>query len=184
MKLVGKVQSGDVSKKDVTKNIQSMANNMDPTDVKDMSKTEQLKKLKEYIRKVMREMNVTGNVQGYMTPNAFTTPGGEKKKAKKQADLTGYSVVDKELDEILTITENRWLELKKEDSPVRSKIGRGISNINKQLNEIDRFLNWYGRLKNESGIGNQDFWKRTNQNIYKIKERLIKIEQNIRKISG
>jgi hypothetical protein len=39
------------------------------------------------------EMNTTANVQGYDSPNAFTKRGDEKTSAKKQADLTGYSVV-------------------------------------------------------------------------------------------
>jgi hypothetical protein len=119
------------------------------------------------------EMNTTANVQGYESPNAFTKRGDEKTSAKKQADLTGYSVVK----------ENRWLELKKEDSSATSKIGKGISNINKQLAEMERFLNWYGKLKAENGVSNEHFWKRTNSNIYKIKERLIKLEQHIRKIA-
>ena len=119
------------------------------------------------------EMNTTANVQGYESPNAFTKRGDEKTNAKKQADLTGYSVVK----------ENRWLELKKEDSSATSKIGKGISNINKQLAEMERFLNWYGKLKAENGVSNEHFWKRTNSNIYKIKERLIKLEQHIRKIA-
>jgi len=138
--------------------------------------------MKEIIRKMVREimtqktleeMNVTGNVQGYQTPYAFTKKGGEKKKAKRQADLTGYTAVN----------ENRWLELKKEETPPHAKIGRGIANINKQLAEMERFLNWYGRIKQESGITNEQFWKRTNHNIYKIKERLIKLEQKVRKIA-
>ena len=119
------------------------------------------------------EMNTTANVQGYDSPNAFVKRGDEKTNAKKQADLTGYSVVK----------ENRWLELKKEDSSATSKIGKGISNINKQLAEMERFLNWYGKLKAENGVSNEHFWKRTNSNIYKIKERLIKLEQHIRKIA-
>jgi hypothetical protein len=119
------------------------------------------------------EMSTTASVQGYDSPNAFTKRGDEKSNAKKQADLTGYSVVK----------ENRWLELKKEDSSATSKIGKGISNINKQLAEMERFLNWYGKLKSENGVTNGHFWKRTNSNIYKIKERLIKLEQQVRKIS-
>ena len=132
-----------------------------------------IQKLREYIRKTIREMNVTGNIQGYETPNAFKKRGDTKQSAKKQADLTGYTVVN----------ENRWLELKNEEIPAKAKIGRGISNINKQLAEMEKFLNWYGKLKQESGVTNDQFWKRTNANIYKIKERLIKLEQNIRKIS-
>jgi hypothetical protein len=119
------------------------------------------------------EMNVTGNVQGYNTPNAFSKRGDEKSKGKKQADLTGYSVV----------SENRWLDLKNEESTAQAKIGRGISNINKQLKEMERFLNWYGKIKNESGVDNKSYWKRTNGHIYSIKERLIKLDQKIRQIS-
>ena len=119
------------------------------------------------------EATTTGDIAGYGTPYAFGRPEDEKKKGKKQADLTGYTVVN----------ENRWLELKNEDGTANAKIGRGISNINKQLKEVERFLNWYGKLKQENGVSNQSFWKRTNNNIYKIKERLIRLEQQIRKIS-
>ena len=122
---------------------------------------------------MIREMNTTGGVEGYMTPKAFEKPGHEKEKAKKQADLVGYTVVN----------ENRWLELKKEIAPATTKIGRGISNINKQLAEMERFLNWYGKIKNESGVDNKSYWKRTNGHINKIQERLIKLDQKIRQIS-
>jgi hypothetical protein len=141
-------------------------------------KKDEIARIKEQIRKIVREkflkeMNVTGNVQGYATPYAFGKKSNEKKKGKKQAALTGYSVVN----------ENRWLELRNEESPAKLKIDKGISGINKQLAEIEKFLNWYGRLKQENGITNENFWKRTNKNIYTIKERLIKLEQKIRKIS-
>jgi hypothetical protein len=178
------------------------------------------------------------------TPKAFEKPGHEKEKAKKQADLVGYSVVNElterdvnrilqstDNDEKLELTmddgkkvvvqrvgknsqgptfkhiknnkpvgtasalaasfiknikrldENRWLELKQDESSAQSKIGRGISNINKQLKEMERFLNWYGKIKNESGVNNKSYWKRTNNHIYAIKERLIKLDQKIRQIS-
>ncbi len=136
-------------------------------------KSESINKLKEIIKGMIDEMNTTANVQGYNTPYAFGKPGNQKKKGKKQADLTGYSVVN----------ENRWIELKKEDSPAYIKVNKGISNINKQLAEIEKFMGWYGRLKQENGVSNQNFWKRTNKHIYTIKERLLKLEQQIRKIA-
>jgi len=119
------------------------------------------------------EMNVTGNVDGYGTPFAFGKGEDEKSKGKRQADLTGYSVVK----------ENRWVALRQEDSTPTQKIGRGISNINKQLKEMEQFLSWYGKIKNENGVSNKNFWKRTNSHIYNIKERLLKLDQQIRKIS-
>ena len=119
------------------------------------------------------EATTTGDVAGYGTPYAFGRKEDEESKGKKQAALTGYSVVK----------ENRWVALKKEDAPATTKVNRGISNINKQLAEIEKFLGWYCKLKSENGVSNGSFWKRTNSNIYKIKERLIRLEQQIRKIS-
>ena len=200
-------------------------------------KTEQLNKIREIVRKMVRErmideMNTTDSVEGYNTPFAFSGKDSEKKKAKRQADLTGYTVVSEkkypsfadplegfptEYKELLKklqrsndsdertklinkmnvirkniklkpltnelINENRWLELKNEESTAQAKIGRGISNINKQLREMERFLNWYGKIKNESGVNNKTYWKRTNSHIYSIQERLLKLDQKIRQIS-
>jgi len=119
------------------------------------------------------EMSGSDAAGPYNTPFAFGKPESEEKKGKRQADLTGYSVVK----------ENRWLELKKDESSAQAKIGKGISNINKQLAEMERFLNWYGKIKNESGVDNKSYWKRTNSHIYSIKERLLKLDQKIRQIS-
>jgi hypothetical protein len=219
-------------------------------------KTEQLNKIREIVRKMVRErmideMNTTGNAEGYNTPFAFSGKDSEKKKAKRQADLTGYSVVNegkyyvtynkgrgqgKGLEKVFdkkafrttdkpmvfnsyrdakkyaedaekmfrhsigggtaywvsdekmnpikeSISENRWLALKQDESTAQAKIGRGISNINKQLKEMERFLNWYGKIKNESGVDNKSYWKRTNGHIYSIQERLLKLDQKIRQIS-
>lgn len=186
MGMVHAVQKGDMEAP--SPEVAKAADSMSDKDAKDFASTkhkglpnkkeEQLNKIREIIRKMVRErmideMNVTGNVQGYNSPNAFGKPENEKKKGKRQADLTGYSVVN----------ENRWLDLKNEESTAQAKIGRGISNINKQLKEMERFLNWYGKIKNESGVNNKSYWKRTNSHIYTIKERLIKLDQKIRQIS-
>jgi len=186
MGMVHAAQKGDME--NPSPEVSKAADSMSDKDAKDFASTshkglpdkkdEQIKQLKEKIRQLVREkmvdeMNVTGNVQGYDSPGAFGKPENEKKKGKKQADLTGYSVV----------SENRWLDLKNEESTAQAKIGRGISNINKQLREMERFLNWYGKIKNESGVDNKSYWKRTNGHIYSIKERLIKLDQKIRQIS-
>ena len=161
--------AGDINKKDA-KDFASTSHKGLPDHVKEALKA----KIREIVRgKMLGEINATGNADGYNTPFAFGKKGNEKEKGKKQADLTGYSVVN----------ENRWLDIKNEDASAQSKIGRGISNINKQLKEMERFLNWYGKIKNESGVNNKSYWKRTNNHIYAIKERLIKLDQQIRKIS-
>ena len=186
MGMVHAAQKGDME--NPSPEVAKAADSMSDKDAKDFSstshkglpdkKTEHINKLKEIIRNMVRErmideMNITGNVDGYNTPYAFSGKDGEKKKAKRQADLTGYTPVN----------ENRWLALKQDESTAQSKIGRGISNINKQLREMERFLNWYGKIKNESGVSNKSYWKRTNSHIYSIQERLLKLDQKIRQIS-
>ena len=186
MGMVHAAQKGDME--NPSPEVSKAADSMSDKDAKDFAstshkglpdkKTEQINKLKEIIRNIVRErmideMNTTGNIEGYNTPYAFTGKDGEKKKAKRQADLTGYTPVN----------ENRWLALKQDESTAQSKIGRGISNINKQLREMERFLNWYGKIKNESGVSNKSYWKRTNSHIYSIQERLLKLDQKIRQIS-
>ncbi len=186
MGMVHAAQKGDME--NPSPEVSKAAASMSDKDAKDFASTshkglpdkkeEQIKQLKEKIRQLVREkmvdeMNVTGNVQGYNSPHAFGKKEDEKSKGKRQADLTGYSVV----------SENRWLDLKNEESTAQAKIGRGISNINKQLKEMERFLNWYGKIKNESGVDNKSYWKRTNSHIYSIKERLLKLDQKIRQIS-
>jgi len=186
MGMVHAAQKGDME--NPSPEVSKAADSMSDKDAKDFAstshkglpdkKTEQINKLKEIIRNMIRErmideMNTTGGVEGYNTPFAFSGKDDEKTKGKKQADLTGYTVV----------SENRWLDLKNEESTAQSKIGRGISNINKQLREMERFLNWYGKIKNESGVNNKSYWKRTNSHIYSIQERLLKLDQKIRQIS-
>ena len=186
MGMVHAAQKGDME--NPSPEVSKAADSMSDKDAKDFAstshkglpdkKTEQINKLKEIIRNMIRErmideMNTTGGVEGYNTPFAFSGKDGEKKKAKRQADLTGYTPVN----------ENRWLALKQDESTAQSKIGRGISNINKQLKEMERFLNWYGKIKNESGVDNKSYWKRTNGHIYSIQERLLKLDQKIRQIS-
>jgi hypothetical protein len=262
-KFMGMVHAAHKGEEPASPEVAKAAASMSKGDAKDFASTkhkglpdkkDEIARIKEQIRKIVREkflkeMNATGNVQGYATPFAFGKKSNEKEKGKKQADLTGYSVVNeasnltkilrklgwagedwtpkefanqikKLSDETLiawaksnkgigkgipntplafqqklvgiemkkrglkeSLNENRWLELRNEESPAKVKIDKGISGINKQLAEIEKFLNWYGRLKQESGITNENFWKRTNRNIYTIKERLIKLEQKIRKIS-
>jgi hypothetical protein len=186
MGMVHSAQKGDME--NPSAEVSKAADSMSDKDAKDFASTshkglpnkkeEYTNKIKEIIRKIVRErmideMNTTGGVEGYNTPFAFSGKDGEKKKAKRQADLTGYTPVN----------ENRWLALKQDESTAQSKIGRGISNINKQLREMERFLNWYGKIKSESGVSNKSYWKRTNIHIYSIQERLLKLDQKIRQIS-
>lgn len=127
----------------------------------------------------IEEATTTGDIAGYNTPNAFKdTDGTDEDEEADDAYInhiikaTGYSKVN----------ENRWLELKNDDSSPKQKIGRGISNVNKQLSEIETFLRWYGKIKKESDLNSDQYWKRTQKNLFRIRERLNNIVTQISKL--
>ena len=143
-------------------------------------------KLKLLVRELMKEieqeemeldeMSVTANVAGYNTPNAFKDTDGTDEDDKPENShvdnmnkSTGYTRVD----------ENRWVALKKDESSPNQKIGVGLRNVRKQLSEIEKFVEWYSRIKTENGLEKSGYWKRTNRNLNAIKERLNKITEKI-----
>jgi hypothetical protein len=78
---------------------------------------------------------------------------------------------------------NRWLELKNDESMHgHKKLATGLKELKYQLAEVEKFLGWYNKLKNINELDSDNYWKRTNNNIYKIKERLINIVKKIQEI--
>jgi len=142
--------------------------------------------LKKYIEELIAEIEqdeldldeatTTGDIAGYNTPNAFKSTDGTDEDAenddaftKRINQSTGYKKVN----------ENRWHELKKDESSPKAKIGKGISGVNKQLSEIEKFVGWYGKIKKEGDVHSDQYWKRTQKNLSKIRERLNNIATSI-----
>jgi hypothetical protein len=107
-----------------------------------------------------------------------------KKEALPMKPTAAKEVDDAKVADIsgMIVAENRWLELKREMSSPKAKVGRGVSNIHKQLSEIEKFVNWYSKIKTENGLKKEDYWKRTNASLYKIRERLMGITEKLRKL--
>ena len=83
-------------------------------------------------------------------------------------------------DEEASLNENRWLAIKNEDGSPKSKMSKGITSIKQQLGEVEKFVNWYSKIKNENGVKRGDYYKRTNKSLHKIKETLMNLSEKIR----
>lgn len=146
-----------------------------------MSKFEDLVKelYLELQQEELEEITTTGAVAGYNTPNAFKKTDGTDKD-----NTTDDEFVDRinKSTGFKRVNENRWVELKKEDSTPNQKIGVGLRNVRKQLSEIEKFIEWYSKIKTESGLEQNGYWKRTHRNLRGIKERLNQISQKIHKL--
>jgi hypothetical protein len=219
-----------------------------------MLKKESLKsyieELIQEVEKELEEANVTGNVDGYQTPHAFSRKSDSQRR-KKTATQLGYSVVDNDVDNITetnlqdrekklkglpngakvsgggygpfvkigansfknksngrlyhsaalvshignfkdfkihessesNMNENRWLELKNDESMhANKKLAVGLKELKYQLAEVEKFFSWYNKIKNINELDSDNYWKRTNTHIYKIKERLVNIVRTLQEI--
>jgi len=161
-----------------------------------------VQKLRELIRELIKreldEATTTASVPGYLTPYAFRgnkeksvarakhiatattgfklTPKGEK-DANRPADK--MEIVKKEL------SENKYYEYKNDNTKTpHRKIAEAISQLNRNLQEIERVIKMNARLKNESGIASEQLWKRTQQGLLKLEAKLLGVATRIREIRG
>jgi hypothetical protein len=94
------------------------------------------------------------------------------------ADKSGM-ILAKDDDEA-SLNENRWLAIKNEEGSPKSKMSKGVTSIKQQLGEVEKFVNWYSKIKNENGVKRGDYYKRTHKSLHKIKERLMNLSEKIR----
>lgn len=78
---------------------------------------------------------------------------------------------------------NRYHQLRKDEGTPNQKIGKGIREMRKQIQEMEKFLEWYGRIKTENDLDSTQYWKRTQKHLNVIRERLTKISEKIRNLS-
>ncbi len=125
--------------------------------------------------KIKENMGVLDLKPEKLKPTA-TPSKGEDKKDEELGTLSGMEVAEGGLNKI---SENRWLALKQEDATPQKKIAVGLRSVKSQLSEIEKFVNWYSRLKTENNLDRTGYYKRTYGNLNAIKERLNKIAEKI-----
>lgn len=166
-----------------------------------------MEKLREAIRKLIKqelhEISTTGNVAGYLTPNAFV--GDKHDNTQRMKDLAkkiGYTLTNRgkvdakkgdrlqetfdSLQKMATeLNENYYYEYKNDKTKLpHQKIGEAISQINKQLKMVERALHYNNRLKNEYGISNDKLWKRTQHQMTRLEGKLVELARRIREMRG
>ena len=79
--------------------------------------------------------------------------------------------------------KNRWLELKNDETMhTNKKLAKGMMKLRNELQEVEKFLGWYNKLKNVNETEATSYWKRTNTNIRKIKERIVNIARTLQEL--
>lgn len=156
-------------------------------------------RLAEYIREMVKqeleEITTTGDIAGYNIPAAFQG-NNPKNKARKKAIATqlgmqltkrGEQDMNRGADKLENIAEAklRYHEYKKDESASPTqKIARAISEVNRNLQEMERVLKMNTRLQKESGIASEALYRRTQQGLLKLEARLLHLAGKVRDIRG
>lgn len=156
-------------------------------------------RLAEYIREMVKqelaEMTTTGNVAGYNIPMAFQG-NNPKNKARKKGIATqlgmqltprGKQDLERPADKMENLSEAkmRYHEYKKDESASPTqKIAKAISEVNRNLQEMERVLKMNTRLQKESGLASEALYRRTQQGLLKLEARLLHLAGKVRDIRG
>ena len=153
--------------------------------------TNELEELKAYIRKVIRskklkqEGSSTAGVPGYATPYAFAGPGKEPGKKALEADDTYTEKPSPIKRNFIKIHEVSYKTFKEDQSMTDvKKVNQAILEINRRIREINRTLDHSMKLKNESKMGDEKLWKKTNEALVKISNRMNEAAKKMRKFAN
>lgn len=156
-----------------------------------MLSKEEIQEIKRFVKKQskkMKEGSTTAGVPGFLSAKAFSSdPDSE---GTQNIDVTddqyAYSVkAPKKKIHFVKLHEVNYKEFKEDQSATQSqKINSKILEANRTLREISRALNHSLKLKQESTTDNVKYWKKTNEAIDKIRQRVAEINFKAGKLAG
>lgn len=156
----------------------------------------QKSKLKQLIRSLLEEIvseeellevNTTGNIEGYQTPHAFagTDEDEHKKRIKDKAEVFDYKSTENEKSNTVKLNEGRSLYHLFRDHPdltPKQKIGVTMRQVNKNLTEVEKFLNVASKFKTENGVSSSSYWKTTRKYLLKLDEKIQRINRKLKEL--
>lgn len=145
------------------------------------------KTIREILNKELEEVSVSSGAGGYETPNAFApnTSSG-KSRRKKIATVAGYTLASGNDDEDgLQEATSRYRQFKSDESATpKQKIGKAISEINRQLTELAKVVEMSAKLKTETNTESSGLWKRTGKHLSRMENKILEISQRIRELKS
>jgi hypothetical protein len=122
----------------------------------------------------------SGFNDGHKDPEVF----GYKKATVSKRNFESKDIIDSIRDiirEELNEVTYRQYKYDKSASP-KEKVNKSIHTINSQLIKIERIIQQNIKLKQESGVDNQQYWKSTRTKFQKTNERLMRISGKLREL--
>ena len=138
-----------------------------------MSTRDKLKEIiRELIKQELKEVSVTGGIDGGEGPPKTPFAFGKKKKKEDEisTNSTGYKKV----------YEGKYHDYRNDDTmSSKQKIGRSMREVRDGLNHLEKLVKMNVRLKNELSVNSDSYWKNTHKALHKISERLVKLANKV-----
>lgn len=151
----------------------------------------EIEELKQFVKKTLKRVEegsstADGGGGGYLTPNAFVgDEDGEPGQKALQADDTYTVKPAKEKRNFIKIHEVSYQQFKEDQSMSDvQKVNKAILEINRGIREINKILDHSMKLKTESKMGNEKLWKKTNEALVKISNRMTEAAKKTRKFAN
>ena len=130
--------------------------------------------LKKLIRKELKELSVTGGIDGGAgppkTPYAFRDPKDDEKDEDDLKLSAGMSVVK----------ENYWHFRNDESMSTKQKLAKSMTEIRNRIIEIERLVKYNVKLKKEMRFESENYMKRTKIALNKISEKLVRLSHKVK----
>lgn len=143
--------------------------------------------VKELLDDELKEASTTGGVPGYLTPKAFSKTGKTDNAGVDTAKSQGYTKAPetdkwfKKMNEAIQLSEITYKEYKKAPGmSSKHKLNNAIKECNRALFEIERYLKQNKKLREEEGLGLNEYWKSTAVKLVRMNERLKSLQKEIK----
>jgi hypothetical protein len=141
--------------------------------------------------------NVTANIDGYQTPNAFSDDEDSEGRTeligkfgitavkKTKRNFVNDSEFKKTASALYDINEISYKDYKRDSTvPQSKKINDSILQIERLLREVETRVRHVHRLKTETSHGYGDLFEKTKRRLVSIKERLVKIVNRVNELGS
>lgn len=136
----------------------------------------------------VHEISTSDGVAPVATPYAFGEVDddtieayGYKKVPKKKKKIDSNESVFSKMSKELYLTEVSYKEYKEYPGmSSKKKLNTAIQECSTALYQIERFLKQNRKLREEEGIGNDQYWKSTAIKLVKMDERLKSLREEIK----
>ena len=140
--------------------------------------------LRDYVKeqiKAVKEGSTTANIATYSTPKAFT--GHSDDEGTNAIDISddqyAYTIkAPKERKNSIKLHEESYPSFKQDTSRSNvQKINANILEVTKRIRELSQMLNHSIKLKTEQKLDNNIHWKRTNEALAKMHNRIASLSE-------